>query len=100
MTDNLNLTQLREVAEQAAALRTEHGYTLPYIEAMRRMIGHLQASTVLALIERVQAAEAKLERVREVCESSAFDCTTRDWGDLEAVATDDVLTALDGGDQT
>lgn len=52
--------------------------------------------TVLALIERVQAAEAKLERVREVCESSAFDCSTREWGNLEAVCTDDVLTALDG----
>lgn len=55
MTENLD--QLREIAQNAAALETEHGYTLPYVEAMRLMHGHLRASTVLALIDRVEAAE-------------------------------------------
>lgn len=101
MTENLE--QLREIAQNAAALETEHGYTLPYVEAMRLMYGHLRASTVLALIERAEAAEAAVQRVREKhfpdengdCDFCVnYYCDTR-----KAEYPCPTIRTLDGGEQ-
>lgn len=68
------------------------------LEFLRDVItryGPLDESTVLALIDRTEAAERAVQRVREVCDSEAYE-VSNEHGSYDAVAVENILDALDG----
>lgn len=114
MSNELDLTQLREVAGQSTPgpwavydrgigyeVHNANGYELnggmreTFTEADATHIATFDPPTVLALLSRLEQAEQAVQRVREVCDSEAYE-VTNEYGTYNAVAVDNIIEALDG----
>lgn len=64
-------------------------------ESTAEFIATFDPPNVLALLSRLEQAEQAVARVREVCDSEAYE-VSNEFGDYDAVAVENIIDALDG----